>query len=52
MEGKGKGGNQIVEGIEIVYLDGMMGGDPLVAGSGVGGGGGGKAQTGAIGVDC
>jgi hypothetical protein len=27
-----------VEGIEIVYLDGMMGGDPLAAGSGAGGG--------------
>ena len=39
-KGEGEGGNQIVEGIEIVYLDGMMGGDPLAAGSGAGAGGG------------
>eukprot|EP00979_Chaetoceros_neogracilis_P003852 scaffold667_cov304-Chaetoceros_neogracile.AAC.12 len=39
-KGEGEGGNQIVEGIEIVYLDGTMGGDPLVAGSGAGAGGG------------
>jgi hypothetical protein len=44
-KGEGERGNQIVEGIEVVYLDGMMGGDPLTAGSGVGaGGGGGKPQ--------
>jgi len=43
-KGEGEGGNQIVEGIEIVYLDGTMGGDPLAPGSGIGGGGGGKPQ--------
>jgi hypothetical protein len=39
-KGEGVGGDLIVEGIEIVYLDGMMGGDPLTAGSGTGAGGG------------
>jgi hypothetical protein len=30
-KGEGEGRNQIVEGIEIVYLDGMMGGDKEVS---------------------
>jgi hypothetical protein len=30
-KGEGEGRNQIVEGIEIVYFDGMMGGDKEVS---------------------
>lgn len=35
-------GNQLVEGIEIVYSDGSIGGDPMAAGSFTGGSGGSK----------